>query len=134
MMLRVMSRRFTCISPVGTIRLACSGKSLAVTTALTPGSFSAFEVSIDLMMACGWGLRSTLPISWPGRLKSAPKRARPVTLSAPSGRSGRVPIHLYLGLPSGICASLHFGGHLHDRSDDLVVTGAAAEIAGQPVA
>ena len=53
MTLRVMSRRFTCISPVGTIRLACSGKSFAVTTAFTPASASAFEVSIDLMIGVG---------------------------------------------------------------------------------
>ena len=33
----------------------------------------------------------TRPMSWPGRLKSAPKRARPVTLSTPSGRMVRVP-------------------------------------------
>jgi hypothetical protein len=33
---------------------------------------------------------------WPGKLKPAPKRARLATLSAPSGRSGRVQIHLYL--------------------------------------
>ena len=46
---------------------------------------------IETMRACAWGLRSTLPISWPARLKSAPKRARPVTLSTPSGRIVRVP-------------------------------------------
>ena len=45
--------------------------SLDVTTAMTPGSFSAFEVSIDLMRACGWGLRSTLPQIMPGMVVSA---------------------------------------------------------------
>jgi hypothetical protein len=45
-----------------------SGKSSRVTTALTPGSASAREVSIDTMRACGWGLRSTRPMSWPARL------------------------------------------------------------------
>ena len=30
----------------------------------------------------------------PGSVKSAPKLARPVTLSIPSGRTGRVPTHL----------------------------------------
>ena len=94
MMVRVTSRRFTCISPAGTIRFSCSGKSAAVTMAFTPGSAAAAEVSMDLITACGCGLRSTLPMSCPGMLKSAPKRARPVTLSAPSGRFGRVPIHL----------------------------------------
>ena len=45
--------------------------SLEVMTAMTPGSFSAFEVSIDLMRACGWGLRSTLPQIMPGMVVSA---------------------------------------------------------------
>ena len=114
MMLRVTSRMFTCISPVGTMRLGWSGKSFAVITAFTPASASAFDVSIDLMTAWACGLRSTLPISWPGRLKSAPKRARPVTLSAPSGRSGRVPIHLYL--PS-VLGSMLLIAH---RADPLI--------------
>ena len=68
-----------------------SAKSSRVMTAFTPGSASAFDVSIFTMRACGCGLRSTRPMSWPGRLKSAPKRARPVTLSTPSGRIVRVP-------------------------------------------
>jgi hypothetical protein len=71
--------------------LGWSPKSSRVITALTPGSASAFDVSMRTIRACGWGLRRTRPISWPGRLKSAPNRARPVTLSAPSGRMGRVP-------------------------------------------
>ena len=40
-------------------------------TAFTPGSFSALEVSIDLMRACGCGLRSTLPQIMPGMVVSA---------------------------------------------------------------
>ena len=48
-----------------------STMSRADTTALTPGSASAFEVSIDLMRACGCGLRSTLPQIMPGMLVSA---------------------------------------------------------------
>ena len=71
-----------------------SGRSAAVSTALTPASFSAFDVSIFLILACAWGLRRILPTSWPGILKSAPYLARPVTLSIPSGRSGRVPTDL----------------------------------------
>ena len=45
--------------------------SLEVITAFTPGSFSAFEVSIDLMRACGCGLRRTLPQIMPGIVVSA---------------------------------------------------------------
>ena len=48
---------------------------------------------MDFSRAWAWGLRSTLPTSMFGRCTSAPKRARPVTLSTPSGRTGRVPIH-----------------------------------------
>jgi len=45
--------------------------SLAVITAWTPGIASAFEVSIDLMRAWGWGLRRTLPQIMPGMWVSA---------------------------------------------------------------
>ena len=116
-----------------------SGKSSRVTTALTPGSASAFEVSIETMRACGWGLRSTRPMSWPARLKSAPKRARPVTLSTPSGRMVRVPTYVLRRCPvrrrlgHGLSLS-HCRGGVHHRADDLVVAGAPAEVAGQPVA
>ncbi len=51
-----------------------TGKSMmsrAVMTTFTPGSFSARAVLIDLMRACGWGLRSTLPHSMPGMVVSA---------------------------------------------------------------
>src|SRR5919108_2367435 len=117
-----------------------SWKSSRVITAFTPGSASALEVSIDLILACGWGLRRTLPTSMPGKEKSAPKRARPVTLSTPSGRTGRVPIHFKAGWISSLfravamSASSDVGGGIHHGAHDLVVAGAAAEIAGQPVA
>ena len=91
MTLRVMSRKLTIISPAGMNSEGRSAKSAEVITAFTPGSASAFEVSIDLMRACACGLRSTLPISMFGTCMSAPNLARPVTLSTPSGRSGRVP-------------------------------------------
>jgi hypothetical protein len=51
-----------------------SGKStmsFAVTTALTPGKASAFAVLIDLMRACGCGLRRTLAQIMPGMVESA---------------------------------------------------------------
>src|SRR6185503_11821895 len=114
-------------------------KSMPVTTALTPASFWAAEVSIDFMRACACGLLSTLPTIWPAMAKSAPNLARPVTLSTPSGRSGRVPTHLnsepgsftFSCIGSG---SSHLGGGVHHRANDLVVAGAAAQVAGQPVA
>src|SRR6266478_4465280 len=115
-----------------------SPKSSLVMTALTPGSASAFEVSIETMRACGCGLRSTRPMSWPGRLKSAPKRARPVTLSAPSGRMVRVPTYVCefpFVIVSAMGLSLsHRRGGVHHRAHDLVVPRAPAEVAGEPVA
>src|SRR5438132_11481594 len=115
-----------------------SAKSARVITALTPGSASALEVSMDRMRACGCGLRSTRPMSWPGRLKSAPKRARPVTLSAPSGRMVRVPTYvceLPLVIVSAMGLSLsHRRGGVHHRAHDLVVPRAPAQVAGEPVA
>ena len=41
--------------------------SAAVTTAFTPGRASARLQSIDLITACAYGLRSSLPCSIPGR-------------------------------------------------------------------
>src|SRR5262245_6671598 len=108
-------------------------------TAFTPGSASAFEVSIETIRACAWGLRSTRPTSWPGRLKSAPNRARPVTLSTPSGRTVRVPTYVWgrscsVVVTSAMSAPPHVGGRVHHRLDVLVVPRAAAEIARQPEA
>src|SRR5918996_3737699 len=121
-----------------------SWKSSRVITALTPGSARALEMSIDLILACGWGLLRTLPTSMPGKEKSAPKRARPVTLSTPSGRTGRVPIHFKAGWISSLfravamSVSSEVGSKvrcgIHHGAHDLVIAGAAAEIAGQPVA
>src|SRR5262249_49834944 len=115
-----------------------SAKSSRVMTAFTPGSASAFDVSIFTMRACACGLRNTRPTSWPGRLKSAPKRARPVTLSTPSGRTVRVPMYVW-GRSCSVVASAmstppHVRGRVHHRLDDLVVPRAAAQIARQPVA
>ena len=46
------------------------------------------------MIACAYGLRSTLPYTMLGRFRSAPNCALPVTLSTPSGRTGLVPAAL----------------------------------------
>src|SRR5258708_26562848 len=70
--------------------------SFAATRALTTGNAFAFEVLMDLIRARGCGLRSTLPQIMPGMVVSAANAARPVTLSTPSGRMVRWPIHLLL--------------------------------------
>ena len=46
-------------------------RSLAVTTAATPGSASARLVSIDRMRACANGLRRIAPCTMPGSLMSS---------------------------------------------------------------
>ena len=84
-------------SPTNASSDAMFGRSSAVITACTPGSFNALLVSIDTMRACACGERFTLPHSMPGRTESAPNMARPVTLSTPSGRTGRVPTTSRIG-------------------------------------
>src|SRR5678815_5410244 len=71
--------------------------------------------------------------------RSAPKRARPVTLSWPSGRMVRVPTIAceWSGEVVGVGvmgSASHFRGSGHHRFHDLVVPGAPAEIAREPVA
>src|SRR5207245_1185568 len=69
---------------------------------------------------------------------SAAKAARPVTLSTPSGRMVRWPIHLllvttFIGL-APVLLGAHFSGGFHYRADDLVIAGAPAEVSGEPEA
>ena len=68
-----------------------STKSAPVMTAFTPGMASAREASIETMRAWGCGLRSTLPHSIPGWLKSAPKRALPGDLLFAVGTNRALP-------------------------------------------
>ena len=46
-------------------------RSLAVTTAATPGWASALLVSIETMRACAYGLRRMAPCTMPGNLMSS---------------------------------------------------------------
>src|SRR5262249_25611573 len=109
-------------------------KSSRVTIALTPGNAAALAVRMAVIRAWAWGVRRVLPTSMPGAGRAAPKRARPVTLSMPSGRTGRVPTMVKdcVLLSSGMAGLPQFRGGRLDRAHDLVVAGAAAEIAGQP--
>src|SRR5919109_1882337 len=77
---------------------AVSGASLAVTTALTPGRRSALLVSMRMIRACAWGLRSTFPWSRPGSCTSSPKIAFPVTLTSASMGVMPFPTTLYSGM------------------------------------
>src|SRR5580692_7809096 len=95
MMLRVICQKFCATRSGPTYSNFCSGKSAEVTTALTPGSAAALEVSIERMRAWAWGERRIWPTSIPGIARSEPYCASPVTFGTPSGRTGRVPTHLY---------------------------------------
>jgi hypothetical protein len=65
-------------------------RSRPVKTPTTPGSVAAAFVSMLRMRACAWGLRTSRAWTMPGSERSAAKRVRPVTFSAPSmRRSGR---------------------------------------------
>src|ERR1700722_7905011 len=78
----------------------------------------------------------------PGRNKSAPNLARPVTLSMPSCLTGEVPTILSFlsGLKPLLSRIVDMSGPSHflcgrqHRANDLVVAGAAAQVAGEPVA
>ena len=62
-----------CVSPesVGIHASLCSASTSPVTTATTPGSSVAREVSIELMVACANGLRRIAMYSIPGSLMSS---------------------------------------------------------------
>ncbi len=51
-------------------RSCCPGTSVCVSTACTPGSASAAEMSMERIRACACGLRSVAPCSIPGTLRS----------------------------------------------------------------
>src|SRR5688572_21411207 len=95
-----------------------TGKSLPVSTRCTPGCFSALEKSILSINACGCGLRKSFVCSMRGSTMSSAKRVWPVTLARPSTRRR--------GLPRTFMHSLR---GFFDRLEDLLVAGAAAEVA-----
>ena len=80
----------------------------------------------------------------PGRVKSAPYWARPVTFGTPSGRTGLVPTtfsSLFRGMILTVVTISHESvpphfdpGGIEHRLDDLVVARAAAQVAREPVA
>ena len=147
--------------PNSSFEREANGRSLAVITARTPGNASALLVSMDLILAWAWGLRNTLARSVPVKFVSSPYRARPVTLSTPSGRTGRLPTTSYstsdktwfevmsqyprkikpepqvlveeLRLIAISDCRLFSFAYLHHGPDDLVIAGAATEVARQPV-
>ena len=63
-------------------------------TALTPGIFSASEMSIDVTLAWACGLKSNTPNNIPSGRTSEGYFALPDALSRPSSRGTRLPITL----------------------------------------
>src|SRR5690348_12122012 len=126
------------------------GRSRPVSTAFTPGTASACDVSIETMRAWGCGLRSSLAYSMRGKNRSSANFVTPVTLAVAStlrsalpttakaavGRSGGRAVRL---LPDAIqrlrswrrwfTAQARRGQF--DRFVDLDVAGAAAQVARQ---
>src|SRR5262245_55721096 len=111
---------------------------LTILTALTPGIFSAAEVSMLTTLAWAYGERSILPKSIPGRLMSKVYFAFPETLSGPSRRLMRLPMcvrlpssgHLYSAIALASFPQRPAGaGNLRDGAFDAIVGTAAAEIA-----
>src|ERR1017187_8322240 len=68
------------------------GASAPVTTATTPSSACAREVSICLIRACGYGEWRILPTNIPGSLKSSVYLPAPVVLPAASTMAIDFPI------------------------------------------
>src|SRR2546425_9608353 len=60
------------------------GRSWPVSTAFTPGNVRARDVSMAVMRAWGWGLRSSLAYSMRGRNRSSANLVTPVTLAVAS--------------------------------------------------
>src|SRR6185437_891291 len=68
------------------------GASGPVTTQITPSSASAFDASIFLIRACGYGECRILPVSIPGTDRSSVYLPWPVVLPAESTSATRFPI------------------------------------------
>ena len=68
-----LSASTACTSPpsVGIQSSFTGFKSSATSTATTPGTARALDLSIDLMRACAYGLRTIAPNSMPGSLMSS---------------------------------------------------------------
>src|SRR3954471_9338829 len=86
-----------------------------------------------LMRACANGLRTRPTHSIPGRLMLSTYFARPVISSGSSFRSCRVPMTFVVRSVTAISPPLRVCRGLHGL-DDVVIAGAAAEVALEPVA
>src|SRR5215211_1953706 len=114
------------------------GTSAAVSTATTPGSARAAEVSMAAILADATSARTTLPWSMPGSCQSAAYSSDPSTLSTKSWCAGLCPTTRNAAWRAGASVSGMAAGPLRglrgvflDRVQDLAVAGAAAQVADQ---
>src|SRR5437016_1811665 len=96
-----------------------TGKSLPVSTRCTPDRETAFEKSIDSIIACAWGERSNFMCSMRGSTMSSAKRVGPVTLARPSTLRRALPMTFMVQPARGFL----------DRFENLLIPGAAAKVA-----
>src|SRR5215471_5521594 len=106
--------------------------SFPVKTATTPGIDAAFFVAIVLIFACAYGDRTTAMCVMPGRVRSSVYLACPVISLGSSRRLMPEPkIREAIKFPSRPLS--HPPGRLLDAGDDVLIAGAAAQIALQAV-
>src|SRR5689334_7085634 len=114
-------------------------RSSPVKTWTTPGRAAAASVAMEVMRACACGLRTRAIQSAPGTTRSSTKRDAPVMSGGSSRRSSRWPITVVIADLPGRASSQGPGGSGlvsggEDGLDDVVVAGAPAEVALEPVA
>src|SRR5512132_2769061 len=111
------------------------GTSAAVSTATTPGSARAAEVSTAAILADATSARTTLPWSMPGSCQSAAYSSDPETLSTKSWCAGLCPMTRNASWRAGASVSVMAAGPLRgvflDRVQDLGVAGAATQVTDQ---
>src|SRR2546426_4514567 len=135
---RTLSRHSACSSwETGRIPNGI-GRSRPVRTACTPSSRCAAVVSIDVMRACGWVLRSSLQYSIRGKARSSANFVAPVTFAVASIFRCARPMTRRLSAIKRFASwfgffPTHAGrGQLY-RFIDLDIAGAAAQVAGERV-
>ena len=117
-------------------RLPCSAaKSAPEYAAMTPGALRAALTSTEVILACAYGLRRKAMCSMPGSVMLSVQLVWPVISRASSLRRRALP-------NSPACASRCLGlrGHSltpasaarRDGADDVLVAGAAAQVALKP--
>src|ERR1035438_10106976 len=103
---------------------------------MTPGSDRAALTSTEVIRACAYGLRRKAMCSMPGSRMLSVQLVWPVMSRASSLRSRALPNSASGTAGASVCAvmrSLPLGGAPHG-ADDVLIPGAAAQVAFQPFA